>query len=70
MDIAQARRSLLQYQQEIARLEGANQALLGQVQNGQPAAMAAIENVAPNKVPFWAGTPSDPPADVWMAQVT
>jgi hypothetical protein len=32
--------------------------------------MAAIENVAPNKVPFWAGTPSDPPADVWMAQVT
>ena len=69
MDIAQARQSLLRSQQEITRLEGANQALLCQVQNNQPAALAAIENVAPNKVPFWAGGPSDSPADVWTSQV-
>ena len=69
MDIAQARQSLLRSQQEIARLEGANQALLGQVQNNQPAAVAAIENVAPNKEPFWSGGPSNSPADVWNMQV-
>ena len=67
MDIAQARQSLLRSQQEIARLEGANQALL--MQNNQPGAVAAIENIAPNKVPFWSGGPSDSPADVWTMQV-
>ena len=70
MEIPQARRSLLQSQQEITWLEGANQALRGQVQNGPPADMAAIKNIAPNKVPFWPGSPSDPQADVWIAQVT
>ena len=66
MDIAQARRSLLLSQQEIGHLEGANQALMCQVQNGPPAALAAIKNVAPIKVPFWAGTLSDPPVDVCL----